>query len=562
MIELMDQFISDVKTGKLPSCKYVKQSVNRHLKDLKDRRKDIYFDKDSAIRAIKIAKMMKHTKGEMAGIPFDLQPWQAFILGCIFGWKKVVDFGGRVKHVRRFQKAYMEVARKNGKTEFAAVVGNIMLIFDGEESAEVYSAAMKKDQAKICWTAAESMCKNLKKDSKHMDRMITIFRNSVFVKDTNSKFEPLTSEDNTLDGLSPHCGIIDEYHAHKSSDLLEVIETGMGARTQPLLLIITTAGFNKAGPCFQFRNVGIEILAGRKKDDSTFVIIFTMDDPDKWHDEKEWIKSNPNIGKAPYWEYMRNQYTKAVNEGAMKQIQFMTKNLNIWTNTGSTWIADKHIRKTREVFNIEQFAGFDAYGGLDLATNKDIAALRFCIDVDGVLYFWGKYYLPEDTCIQRSKDDGVAYMQWAQEGYITLTPGNVTDYNYIKSDIMQLSEILNIKRIQYDRYNASQLVIDLTDEGMEMDPYNQNIISMNTPTKAYEKLYLEGAMRHDGNPVHEWMLNNVELIIDSNGNYKPDKKKSKDKIDGIIADIMALAGYHFGKNSGKSAYEDRGVYSI
>lgn len=564
MIELMDSFISDVHTGKLPSCEPVRLAVKRHMQDLKaPKSRGLRFDRDAAHWAISIVKMLKHTKGEFKGKLFDLQPYQAFIIGSIFGWKKTVDHSGEKKEVRRFQKAYVEIARKNGKTEFAAAIGVVMMVFDGEAAAEVYSAATMRDQAKICWDAARSMINELKKDSPAMNKMIDVYRNSIMVKSTDSKFQALTSEDSTLDGLSPHCGIIDEYHAHKSSDLLEVIETGMGARIQPLLLVITTAGFNKAGPCFQLRNVIIEVLKGRKKDDSTFGIIFTLDDPDKWHDPAEWIKANPNIGKAPYWDYMRNQYTKAVNEGAMKQIQFLTKNLNIWTNTGTTWIADKHIRKTRKAFTLEDLRGMPAYGGLDLASNKDIAALRFCIPMDGKLYFWGRYYLPEETCIQRSKGDGVAYQQWADDGYITLTEGNVTDYSWIKSDLVYLSEVLDIQRIEYDRYNASQLVIELQDEGFKMDPYSQFISHMSTPTKEYEKLYLDGSIVHDGNPVHEWMINNVEMIVDSNGNYKPAKNKSKDKIDGIIADIMALAGYYIDKNNDpRSVYEERGIYTL
>jgi phage terminase large subunit-like protein len=564
MIELMDSFIHDVSTGDLPSCIPVRNAVQRHIQDLEDgHERNIRFDREAADRAISIVKLLKHTKGEFKGRLFDIQPYQAFIIGSLFGWKKTIFNPGESKEVRRFQKAYIEIARKNGKTEFAAAIGVIMMVFDGEAAAEVYSAATMRDQAKICWDAAKSMINELKKDSAAINDMIEVYRNSIIVKKTESKFQALTSEDSTLDGLSPHCGIIDEYHAHKSSDLLEVLETGMGARIQPLLLIITTAGFNKAGPCFQLRNVINDILSFRKKDDSTFGIIFTLDDPEKWHDENEWVKANPNIGKAPYWDYMRNQYTKAVNEGAMKQIQFLTKNLNIWTNTGTTWIADKHISKTREKFDIEKLKGMPAYGGLDLASNKDIAALRFCIPHEGKLYFWGKYYLPEETCLQRSKNDGVAYQQWSDEGYITLTEGNVTDYNWIKNDLLRLSEILNIRRIEYDRFNASQLVIELQDEGFNLDPYSQSITHMTTPTKEYEKLYLDGIIVHDGNPVHEWMLNNVEMIVDSNGNYKPAKNKSRDKIDGIIADIMALAGYYIEKNNDpRSVYEERGIFAL
>jgi phage terminase large subunit-like protein len=543
----MEQFISDVTTGELVSCEYVKLAVKRHQKDLKNgKKRGLFFSPERANHAIQFISMMKHTKGDWKGKPFNMQPFQAFIIGSIFGWlrKEIID--GEERTIRRFKLAYNEVARKNGKTELAAAIGNYMLIADGEGGSEVYTAATKKPQAALCLKQAASMMHMLKKDSKSIDKLVGISASkhsqTMYVLSTESKFEALAADSDKEDGLNPHCGIIDEYHAHPTSELMEVIKTGMGGRLQPLLFIITTAGFNKLSPCFRLRKTIIDILRGHKEDDSTFGVIFTLDDPEQWTDEKEWIKANPNIGKSPYWHYMKDQFINAVNQGGEAMVQFKTKNLNIWENTAATWIADKFWNKAKKTFTPDEFKGAKIWVGLDLASVKDITAIRVIAELEDKLYSWGKYYLPETAVEPRTKE-GTAYKDWAKQGFLTVTPGNVADISFVMDDLIYLSDHYQLQSIQYDPWNARDMAVTLYNQGLNMVEHSQWLSHFAFPTKQYEKFIMEGKYYHDGNPVQTWMLSNVELKRDSNGNYKPDKNKSTEKIDGIVADIMALSGW-------------------
>jgi phage terminase large subunit-like protein len=543
----MEKFISDVTTGELVSCEYVKLAVKRHQKDLKNgKKRGLFFSPERANHAIQFISMMKHTKGDWKGKPFNMQPFQAFIIGSIFGWlrKEIID--GEERTIRRFKLAYNEVARKNGKTELAAAIGNYMLIADGEGGSEVYTAATKKPQAALCLKQAASMMHMLKKDSKSIDKLVGISASkhsqTMYVLSTESKFEALAADSDKEDGLNPHCGIIDEYHAHPTSELMEVIKTGMGGRLQPLLFIITTAGFNKLSPCFRLRKTIIDILRGHKEDDSTFGVIFTLDDPEQWTDEKEWIKANPNIGKSPYWHYMKDQFINAVNQGGEAMVQFKTKNLNIWENTAATWIADKFWINAKKKFTPDEFKGAKIWVGLDLASVKDITAIRVIAELEDKLYSWGKYYLPEAAVEPRTKE-GTAYKDWAKQGFLTVTPGNVADISFVMDDLIYLSDHHQLQSIQYDPWNARDMAVTLYNQGLNMVEHSQWLSHFAFPTKQYEKFIMEGKYYHDGNPVQTWMLSNVELKRDSNGNYKPDKNKSTEKIDGIVADIMALSGW-------------------
>lgn len=544
---LMLEFIEDVQSGRLVSCEYVKLAVKRHLTDLKDAHKrGLFFSEEKANHAIMFISMMKHTKGDWKGKPFNMQPFQAFIIGSIFGWLRKEVINGEEKIFRRFKLAYNEVARKNGKTELAGGIGNYMFIADGEGASEVYTAATKKPQAALCLSSAADMMQMLKNESKAINKLVGISTSkhskTMYVLSTNSKFEALAADSDKEDGLNPHCGIIDEYHAHPTSELMEVIKTGMGGRLQPLIFIITTAGFNKLSPCFRLRKTIIDILRGHKEDDSTFGIIFTLDDPDKWTDEKEWIKANPNIGKSPYWHYMRDQFTNAVNQGGEAMVQFKTKNLNIWENTATTWIADKFWNKAKKTFTPADFEGEKIWVGLDLASVKDITAVRVIAEREGKLYSWGKYYLPEAAVEPRTKE-GTAYREWVNNGYLTATPGNVTDIKYVMEDLIYLADNYQLQTVQYDPWNARDMAAELVNRGLNMIEHSQWLSHFAFPTKQYEKFIMDGTYHHDGNPIQTWMLSNIQLKRDSNGNYKPDKNKSTEKIDGVVADIMALSGW-------------------
>jgi phage terminase large subunit-like protein len=530
------KFIEDVKSGKIKIGKYAMLAIDRHLADL-DKDWDFVFDEARADKAFAFISALRHTKGESAGKRFNIQPFQEFFIKVLFGWQR--KSGGR-----RFRKAYLEIARKNGKTELAAAIAVYCFLLDNETGAEVYTAATTRDQARIAFETAKVFLKNLKKDSKTFNNLVNVLKYNCNVPSTNTKFEAVSSDADTLDGLNPHCAIIDEYHAHKTSDVLEVMETGMGSRQQPLLLITTTAGFNKESPCYLYRKVMIDILENRKTDDTVFPLLFCLDDGDDWQDKNNWTKSNPNLGITPYMDYMENQYQKALNEGAAKQVQFLTKNLNVWTTTSSVWIPQSYIDETRLYLNDDQLSGKLCYAGLDLASTRDICALVLCFPVQYGLdkvHIKSYYFCPEDNIKERTLRDGVPYLQWQMDGHLIMTEGNVTDYDFIKNKVIEITKKYRIECIAFDRWNASQLVIHLTNDGANMKPFGQGFISMSAPTKEIEKLFLSCTITHDGNPVLEWMLTNVILRLDPAGNVKIDKGKSTEKVDGPVAMVMAFA---------------------
>lgn len=555
-IDLFNSFISDVGSGKTPSNKWVELAVKRHKRDLKASiPKGFYFDQAEAERVLSLFQLLRHTKGEYAKQPFQLLPWQAFLIGSLYGWRKKSD------GTRRYTRAYIEVARKNGKTEVAAGIGLIEAFFNGEYGAEVYSAANKLDQASICWKSAVTMAKFLQKDVEEISDLFEVhesFNNRrIFSRSNNCFFAPVASDSKTLDGLNPQCAIIDEYHEAQDDTILRVMETGMGARRQPLIFIITTAGFNRNGPCFQLRKVVSDILSGHKRDESFFGLVFTLDDEDDWENESNWIKANPSLGLTPSLDFMQREYIKAKNEGERARINFLTKNLNVWTTTQTTWIKDEDWM-ANATMNLEAIKGRACYAGLDLASVRDITALVLIFPPvgEGVTYVLPFFWVPEDGAQERSKTDGVPYVQWIADGLMEGTPGNVTDYSYVKARIMDLAQIHKPTAIAYDRFNSSQLVIELQDEGLKMEPFGQGFVSMSAPTKQIEKMVLSRELGHGGNPVLRWMCGNIQIKMDPAGNIKMDKAKSQEKIDGMVALAMAVGEWMTGeKPKGPSKYE-------
>lgn len=553
---LAQLYIQQVKAGEVTVGKHVAQAITRHLDDLARVGKEdfpYFFDEKEAARKLAFIGLTRHTKGKYAGELFNLQPWQAFIYWVVYGWKRNLD--GK----RRFQKAYVEIARKNGKTEMMAPACLDALLLDGEAGAEVYAAATKKDQANILFHAAQVMAKRLKRDSRAIDNALTVQKYSVFVEQTNSKFQALGADADTMDGLNVHCAVVDEYHAHKDDSVLKILETAMGSREQALMWVITTAGFNRHGPCYLFRSVVIDILEGLKTDDSVFGIIYTLDDGDDWKDEKTWVKSNPSIGITPTWDYMRAAFQRAKNEGASAEVQFKTKNLNLWVDAAKTWIPFEVWDANAGDFDPEDLAGRPCYGGLDLSSVRDLSALVlfFPAQEEGErhkILSW--HFCPEDTTRVKANAVG-AYLQWKRDGDLIATPGNVIDYEFIKAKILQCCEQYDVKSIAFDRYNATQIVIELQNEGIKMEPYGQGFVSMSAPTKELEKMLFEEGIAHNGNSLLKWELGNIEIKQDPASNIKPTKKQDDAKIDGIVALIMAVGQWIIeGKDvQQKSIYE-------
>lgn len=556
-MNLAEVYIDQVLNDKVLTNKYVKQAVSRHVDDLKkseDPAYKFYFDPAAGLRAIQIAKLHKHTAGAMALQPFDLQPFQAFILYVVFGWKR------RSNNKRRFTKAYIEMARKNGKSEFAGVVANIGVLFDKEYGAEVYTAATKRDQAKIVFDKAKTMLENLRKDSRAIASLVRILKHNVSVPTTKSKLEALASEAHSLDGLNPHIAIIDEYHAHKDNTLVKVLETGQGSRSQPLLFIITTAGFNIESPCYNFRKVCTDILSGRVELDNVFCIIYTLDEGDDWKDPANWIKSNPNLGTTPTIENMTAALNTALVEGEAAEVEFKTKNLNVWTQTSVTFISDEDWIANGTKFDYRLLENRPAFGGLDIGAVDDLTAFSLFFPaipedpVNRVLIF---FFMPAERIDVKSRLHRVDYRPWIKNGYIVTTPGNATDYNAVKDYIGRLALKYDIYLTAYDAWNQLTIIPDLLADGAELIPFRQGYKSMTGPTKLLKSLTLDRLLDHRNNPVLRWMMSNVLLLIDPAGNWKLDRSKKRQKIDGPVALIMSIGAWLEYKKENKDSIYDK-----
>lgn len=544
-------YAEQVRDGAIVICEYVRLAVRRYYADLDDALdRGWYFDRKAAMRAINFIEKLKHTKGEWAGRQFRLEPWQHFILWNIFGWRNADG-------TRRFRYAYIEIARKNGKTALSAGIGLYMLFADGEARPEVYSAATVKDQAKICFADAVAIVK-----ATDLKNYLTPYRNSIVYELKGGTMKPLSSDYGTHDGLNPSCGIIDEFHAHKDSGMFDVIKSAFGARKQPLMFIITTAGFNKSGACYAYRDNVIKVLRGVNEDDSLFGIIYTHDTKEEWDNPKMWIKSNPNLGVSLSADYLADQVKDAKNRPeAVRNV--MTKNVNLWVDAEKTWILDDVWMKCIGATNPADLKGCACWGGLDLSNVSDITAYLLLFHENDRFQLLPHFWIPEEKMQEKIKKENINYDKWVTEGYVTATPGNVIDYDFVKADILHITANYDLRTSAYDRWNSSQTIIDLQNEGMECNPFGQGYGSMSAPTKEFEKAVLTGKVEHFGNPVLRWMLSSTVVKTDPAGNIKPDKEKSVQKIDGIVAAIMALGEWMTAQaNDESNPYENRGLLTL
>jgi len=530
------QYAADVLSGKQVVGKLVRLAVERDQEDLKEAHKrGLIFDDEEAGRALAMFAYLRHSKGDWRGQPIVLEPWQCWIISRVFGW--VHEATG----YRRYKTIYEEIARKNGKTTKLAGVALKALCKDGEGGPEVYSAATKRDQAKIMFNEARRMARQ----SAPLKRRLDVQTHKILYPKADGEFVPLSADGDGLDGLNPHAALVDELHAHKTSEVWDVLESALGSRSQPLLWAITTAGFNFAGICYEVRDYAIKVLNGGLEDDSFFAAIYTIDDDDDHFDEKNWIKANPNLGVSVGLEYLRSQARKAK---AMPRalVNFLTKNMNVWVAGESLWCNVPKWKAAGKKYTLDGFIkwarkfGADVYGGLDLANTEDIASLGLIAVIPGGRWItWSKHYLPEDTVNENIRKSPVPYKVWEREGWLTLTPGSVCDYNYIKADILELHEKIEIQQINFDRWNSSQLVNDLLEENINMVGFGQGYVSMNAPMKEMERRYLTNQIVHPNDPVLNWSMSNVVAQQDPAGNIKPAKDKSKQKIDPSVALIMA-----------------------
>jgi len=545
-----EQYIDDVLTGKQIACQWVRKACARHLHDLETgEERGLWFDSEAAQIAIDFFSLLKHSKGEWAGTPLRLEPWQQFHLWVLFGWR-------RENGLRRFRTSYLEVARKNGKTTTAAGVGLYMMLADNEPGAEIYTAATKRDQARIAHSEATRMVKS----SPHLRRVIRVVKDNLHIVDTASKFEPVGRDADSLDGLNIHGAIVDEVHAHKTREMWDILETATGARRQPMMFAITTAGFDRKSLCYELHEYTQKILDGVVEDDSFFGLIYTLDEGDDWNDEAVWAKANPNLGVSVKLDDLQRKAAKA-REMPSALNAFLRLHMNIWTQAETRWIDPDKWAACDEAVDADGLRGRICYGGLDLSATTDITALVlvFPPEQEGDPYrALCRFWIPEEAMHERSRRDRVPYDAWVRQGYITATPGNVVDYEYIFDQVDQDAQRYDIKEIAFDRWGAARVSQVLTEQGMEMVQFGQGFASMNAPMHELEKLILAQDIAHGGNPVLTWMAHNLVARQDPAGNLKPDKEASTEKIDGMVALLMALdrATRHADTTS---VYEERGV---
>lgn len=543
-----EQYVDDVLDGTIRTGKKIRLACERHRRDLEDgHKRGLFFDEDSAHRAVMFFEMfVHHAKGRWSGTPFLLLPWQKFLVASLYGWKDEKTGG------RRFSKLYCQVARKNGKTALLSGIGLLMLDFDGEQGAEVYFSATKRDQAKIGHREATNMVKV----SPELRKRVKVLRDNLSVESTFSRAEPLSSDHNSLDGLNVHCAVVDEFHAHKNADLFNVLDSATGSRLSPLVAIITTAGFNVDGPCHQMMKSSTEVLEGKKEDDSIFILIYDLDEDDDFHDPENWIKSNPSLGHTITEQYLKKQLTTALNNGGSFLTNFRTKHINEWVRSGKTWLSDDLIKKGDRVVRIDPLK--PSWGGLDLSSSNDITAFTLTQPKDdgsGEHHFLTWYWLPEKAIENKLRTTSShIYETLSDHPRVQITDGNVIDYDSIrrkitgyyvedgvvKHDSSCLAERYNIQTIAFDRYNATQIVLNLDGDGMRMKGFGQGFVSMSNPTKQVEILVGSDKLVHGGDPLFCWMMGNVFIKKDPSGNIKPDKEKSGDKIDGVVSLIMSL----------------------
>lgn len=529
------KYAKEVVAGNIPANELVILACKRHLNDLKKSKTKAFpykFDVDLANRYLDFFDLLKHSKGELAGQPIHLELWQCFRIGSVFGWVH------KETGLRRFFEAYHQVPRKNGKSTEAAGVGVELLTIDGEQGAEVYSAATKKDQARIIFDEAKRMVNA----SSHIKRHINIYQTNMSMPMSNSKFEPLSSDANSLDGLNIHGGIIDELHAHKTRDVYDVLVTATGARKQPLIWIVTTAGFNTNGICYEKYEYSVKVLKGVIEDDRFFCYIAQADENDDPFDENTWIKANPNIGVSCSLEDLRTK-AKQAKEIPAALTNFMVKHLNMWVNAETAWMNMQKYKECEEAnsdFDINQLEGERCFCGVDLSATTDITSVNLEFPLHDGRYAWINHcFLPEDGILEKERRDKVPYTAWAREGYITLTPGPTIDYEWIQSYIMEMGKKYQIQEIDYDPWNSTQFANNLMNEGFECVEIRQGFKTLSEPIKDVEKLILEKRLITFNNPVLRFAISNAVPSLDPAGNIKLDKSKASKRIDPIIAGVTS-----------------------
>lgn len=550
-VDLALQYAKAVVAKKIPACKWVRLACKRHISDLAKAKKRTFayrFDAEKAEKVCKFIELLPHTKGQWAAKSekLRLEAWQCFKTSCLFGWVRKQD------NLRRFRRALILEPRKNAKSTWAAGVGLYMLTADGEHGAEVYSGATTEKQAWEVFRPARLMA--LKTPALLSAYGLTINASNLHIIGNSSRFEPIIGKPG--DGASPSCSIVDEYHEHDTDDLLDTMETGMGAREQPLSLIITTAGDNLAGPCYATMQEAQKMLEGVTPNEELFALIFTIDPTDDWTSDLALRKANPNYDVSVSGEFLRARQREAVNN-ARKAGTFKTKHLNMWVQSRSAYFnIQRWMESAVPGIKLEDFAKQPCRIGMDLAAKVDIAALEIifrladctcetakALEAKGFEYArFGKYFLPEATIEQGENEH---YRGWTNcpEAWITPHDGEMIDYVDIRDTVIEMTGQFQVLEVAYDPHQAMMMVSELMTKGIPVIEVRPLVLNFSEPMKQMDGLIRSKKTAHNGDPVYTWMLSNVVAKPDAKDNVYPRKDRDENKIDGPVAHMMALARY-------------------
>ncbi len=529
----------------------------KNYKPTKFKAKDSYYDKEYADFAVAFIESLCHTKGTWAGKRFELMDWQEQIIRDLFGILKPNGY-------RQFNTAYIEIPKKNGKSELAAAVALLLTCGDGEQRAEVYGAAADRQQASIVFDVAADMvrmCPALNKRVK-----ILASQKRLIYEPTNSFYQVLSAEAYSKHGFNVHGVVFDELHSQPNRKLYDVLTKGSGdARMQPLFFLITTAGTDTHSICYEVHQKAQDIIDGRKIDPTFYPVIYGADDTEDWTSPKVWKKCNPSLGETIGMDKVKTACESA-KQNPGEENSFRQLRLNQWVKQAVRWMPMDKWDKCAFAVNEEQLKGRVCYGGLDLSSTTDITAFVLVfppLDEEDKYIILPYFWIPEDTLDLRVKRDHVPYDVWQRQGYLQTTEGNVVHYGYIEKFIEELGKKFNIREIAFDRWGAVQMVQNLEGMGFTVVPFGQGFKDMSPPTKELMKLTLEQKIAHGGHPVLRWNMDNIFIRTDPAGNIKADKEKSTEKIDGAVATIMALdRAIRCGNDTSESVYNDRGILFI
>ena len=527
--EVAIKYSNDVIADIVPACTYVKQACKRFLKDVDTVNPLYYYSGAEVDGVIRFLNALDLTEQETP-LKFILEPWQTFIVASIYGVLR------KDNNKRKFRNIYIELARKNGKSQLVTALAMYHLLTDVD--AQVIVSANSRDQAKnVDFKKIKQFATQLDRKQKHLVH----YYNSI--KFGTNELIVTASDSKRLDGLNASFCLIDELHEAPDNKMYNVLKSSQGGRAEPLLMVITTAGFDTESFCYSLRTYCTDILSGMKKDDSQFAIIYTIDSEDDFEDKKNWEKANPNLNVSVYLDFLESEVNKAVNNVSEKA-SVLVKHFNRWlkSNTLAVWLDDKYISTSMLDIKMSDpmFIGRECIVGVDLASVSDITAVSYLFHIGGINYFFNNYYIPEDSV--NTNANLLSFKEAGMIGEINITSGNVCDYDIILRDIMKVNEENPVKAVYYDRYNSTQFIIDATEVGLNCTPFSQMPGSLNKPLKEFERLIKSDRIFIQKNSITRWMLSNVVLVINKMGNYSIDKSSKNKKIDGPAAMIDAFGG--------------------